>query len=215
MLTAGVENSEFDEADIAAWQFHQRNPAAAPHVDVTLKTSKGGQVPKAWILLDNQLTVDVFHNHELLQSIRRGDGFMDIHCNAGVTSTNLVGDLPSYGEVWFNPNGIANILSLSRVKERGFRVTFDSSNGNEFHVHKPNGTARVFCESSLGLYYMDTETTGIALVNTVEGNKSNFSNCDYSRAILARTIQRMIGRPTTRTYLRIIDNKELRNCPVT
>jgi hypothetical protein len=45
---------------------------------------------------------------------------MDIHCNAGVTSTNLVGDLPGYGKVWFNPNGIANILSLLRVKEQGF-----------------------------------------------------------------------------------------------
>jgi hypothetical protein len=29
---------------------------------------------------------------------------------------------------------------------------------------------------------MDTNATGITLVNTVEGNKSNFSNIDYSRA---------------------------------
>lgn len=65
---------------------------------------------------------------------------MDIHCNAGVTSTNLVGGLPRYGEVWYSPNGIANIMSLSRVKARGFRVTFDSESGNAFHIHKPNVT---------------------------------------------------------------------------
>jgi hypothetical protein len=100
-----------------------------------------------WILLNNQSTVNVFHNEELLDNIHHGDGFMDIHCNAGVTSTNLVGDLPGYGEVWYNPNGIANILSLPRVKERGFRVTFDSKNGNKFHMHKPNGTKRVFQQS--------------------------------------------------------------------
>jgi hypothetical protein len=182
MLSAGVENGEFDKANIIAWQFHQHNADAIHHVDITLKTSEGGQVPKAWILLGSQSTVDVFHNHGLLQNIRR---FMDIHCNAGVTSMNLVGGLPGYGEVWFNPNGIANIVSLSRVKERGFRVTFDSTNGNELYVHKPNGTARVLRESSHGLYYMDTEVTGIALVNTVEGNNSNLSNRDYSCAVLA------------------------------
>jgi hypothetical protein len=121
---------------------------------------------------------------------------MDIHCNAGVTSTNLVGGLPGYGEVWYNPNGIANILSLSRVKERGFHVTFNSANGNEFHVHKPSRNKRVFQQSSRGLYYMDTQATGISLVNMVEDNKSNFTNRDYSRTLLARNIQKMIGRPS-------------------
>jgi hypothetical protein len=50
---------------------------------------------------------------------------MDIHCNAGVTSTDLIDDLPRYGTVWYNSNGITNILSLTRVKEK-HRVTFDS-----------------------------------------------------------------------------------------
>jgi hypothetical protein len=104
-----------------AFQFHQQNADVTPHANIMLKISKNGRAPKAWILLDNQLTVNIFRNDELLENICRGDTFMDIHCNAGVTSTNLVGgDLPGYGEVWYNPNGIANILSLSRVKERGF-----------------------------------------------------------------------------------------------
>jgi hypothetical protein len=64
---------------------------------------------------------------------------MAIHCNAGTTSTNLAGDLPGHGEVWYNPNRITNILLLSRVKERGFWVTFGSNTGSEFHVHKPGG----------------------------------------------------------------------------
>jgi hypothetical protein len=59
--------------------------------------SKNGRIPKAWILLNNQSTVNVFHNEDLIDYIRCGDGFMDIHCNEGVTSTNLVGDLPGYG----------------------------------------------------------------------------------------------------------------------
>jgi hypothetical protein len=41
--------------------------------------------------------------------------------------------------VWYHPNGIANILSLARVKEK-HRVTFDSADKNQFVVHKKDGT---------------------------------------------------------------------------
>jgi hypothetical protein len=104
LLMAGLRSGEFDESSRVSYQFHQHT---------TLKMGENPRIPPAWILLDNQSTVDVFHNADLLDNIRHADGFMDIHCNAGMTSTNLVGDLLGYGEVWYNPNGIANILSLS------------------------------------------------------------------------------------------------------
>jgi hypothetical protein len=103
-----------------------------------------GTVPKAWILLDSQSTVDVFYNKTLLQNIRKASKQMGIHCNAGVTSTELIGDLPGYGPVWYHPHGIANILSLARVKEK-YRVTSDSGQKNqECVVHKPDGTTKCF-----------------------------------------------------------------------
>jgi hypothetical protein len=71
-----------------------------------------------WILLDNQLTIDVFYNSAMLQNIHVSSSYMNIHCNAGVTTMNLVGDLAGYGEAWFHKDGIANILSLARVEEK-------------------------------------------------------------------------------------------------
>ncbi|KAI2498800.1 Reverse transcriptase (RNA-dependent DNA polymerase) [Fragilaria crotonensis] len=65
---------------------------------------------------------------------------MDIHCNAGIASTKLIGELRGYGTVWYNPAGIANILSLAKAKERGYRVTFDTEEGNAFHLTKHDGT---------------------------------------------------------------------------
>jgi hypothetical protein len=216
MLMAGVNSGEFDSSPTGeSFMFHTRGEVK--HTSVTLNIKQNGPVSSSWILLDNQSTVDVFHNGNLLENIRPADGHMDIHCNAGVTSTNLVGDLPGYGEVWYHPGGIANILSLSRVKNRGHRVIYDSHDGNEFRVSRKNGTTRVFKESSRGLYFMDTNTdeTGTVLVNTVEGNKSNFSNADYSRAVLARQIQKTIGRPSNRTFIDIVEKNLLVNCPIT
>jgi len=76
---------------------------------------------------------------------------LKIHCNAGVATTSLVGDLPGYGEVWFYAKEIANILLLSRVKEQ-YRVTFDSQNGNKFEVHLKNGLTQAFSQSKGGSY---------------------------------------------------------------
>eukprot|EP00978_Attheya_sp_CCMP212_P042095 scaffold250959_cov49-Attheya_sp.AAC.1 len=62
---------------------------------------------------------------------------------------------------------------------------------------------------------MDTKTSGVVLVNTVDDNKSKFSARDYSRAVVARRVQKTIGRPSTRDYLRIVEKNLLPNCPVT
>ena len=59
---------------------------------------------------------------------------LHIRCNAGVKTTNMRGNLSGYGPVWYFPNGIANILSLSHVKEK-FRVTYDIALDNTFYVH--------------------------------------------------------------------------------
>jgi hypothetical protein len=168
--------------------------------------------------LDNQSTIDVFYNGALLSNIRAGTGTMDIHCNAGVATTNLVGDLAGYGTVWYHPEGIANILSLSRVKEHGYRVTYDSHEGNRFIVHKPDGGSRTFEESERGLYYFrycgDNEN-GIVMLDTVANNRTSYTNRAYSRAVLARNIQKIIGRPSVRDYINIVERNLLPNCPIT
>jgi hypothetical protein len=80
---------------------HRSVPEARRSVDMShiMKQSKGGCINPNWILLDNQSTVDVFYNHRLLRNIRKVNTWMDVHCNAGVTSTNLQGEVPGYGMV--------------------------------------------------------------------------------------------------------------------
>ena len=67
-------------------------------------------------------------NGELLHDIKPTSKPINDHCNAGTVSVQqdgLMGDYPE--RVWFNPHGIANILSLWNVSQY-YRVTMDTRN---------------------------------------------------------------------------------------
>jgi hypothetical protein len=98
--------------------------------------------------------------------------------------TTMVGDLPGYGTVWYDPKSITNILSLKRVTDK-YHVAFDSRNGGSFVVTKPDGSVFEFQQSPGGLYYLDTEKKGTTLINTVAENKGSYTNEDYAKALRA------------------------------
>jgi hypothetical protein len=147
---------------------------------------------------------------------------MVIRCNAGVTKTRMMGDLPGYdGPVWYNPDGIANILSLSDV-EKYHHVSYVPGC---FRVHKANGQVREFNKSRNGLFFMvakgsETAQSGTTMmaagaIETVDNKKSSYTARSYSRAVAARKFQDQIGRPPLRNLLEIIDKNLVVDCPIT
>jgi hypothetical protein len=117
----------------------------------------GGRIPKYWVLIDSQSTTDAYSNPDLLTDIHEVRGSLTIHTQTGKAVTKLRGTVPGYGEVWFCPDGIANILSLANVAKT-MEVKFDSTNGNQFEVTKADGKKRIFKQSEHGLYYYDMRT---------------------------------------------------------
>ena len=128
-------------------------------------------------------------------------------------TTRMKGTLPGYGLVWYHANGIANILSMARVKEK-CHVTYDSEGGNQFVVTKDNGSRRVFKESGSGLYYTSKKHDHTFAIETVEENKEPYSERAYQRALVARRFQETIGCPSTAALIKVIQNKQISNCPV-
>ena len=91
-----------------------------------------------WILLDSQSTVDLITNPKILVYIRmvRDKDVIRVHYNSGSKVVNQVGKLPVYVTVWYEPTGIANTLSISRVT-RKYQGVFDSKGGNFFRMALP------------------------------------------------------------------------------
>jgi hypothetical protein len=103
---------------------------------------------------------------------------------------------------------------LSKVEDK-YRITYDSSKEKQFVVHKDDGEKRFFRKSANRLFYLDAkEATGTVLVNTVEDNESTYTNREYSQATLARKLQNIIGRQSARTFLKIIETNQLKDCPI-
>ena len=88
------------------------------------------------ILLDSQLKVNSFLNADLLKNILHETDSNRIKChfNGGIQIMTQLGTLLGYGEVWHNPNSLANILSLVDMT-RKYKVTFGSSKEQAFNVH--------------------------------------------------------------------------------
>jgi hypothetical protein len=55
---------------------------------------------------------------------------------------------------------------------------------------------------------------GNLFVETVAANRASYSAASYSRACLARKLQITMGRPSTRGYIRMVENRLLPNCPI-
>jgi hypothetical protein len=101
--------------------------------------ARGFVIEKDWLLLDNQVNINVFVNGNLLTNIRKADTSLTIHSMSGTMITDLEGDFEVYGTVWYHPDGIANILSLSRVSMMpGMKVDFVQSK-QKFTLTKPDG----------------------------------------------------------------------------
>ncbi len=173
-----------------------------------------------WLLLDSQSTDHLICNRALLRNIRPADKPLRLHCNAGVVVINEVGDLPGVGEVYFDPNGIANILSMAKIAQ-DFDVKYDSKDGNKFIVSREStGTYREFKQSPNGLYYHDLRAdlkrkSGVAFVNTVAENKNKYSRRAYIRATRARKLHNSLGRPSLRDFITYVQKNRIQNCPIT
>jgi hypothetical protein len=167
--------------------------------------------------------VSIFNNKNLLKNIRHcgNEQGLRIYSNGGHQDTHMLGDLPGFGQVWYNKDSLANILSLAEVR-KVCRVTMDSREAAKIIVYKHNGDKIKFIESGKGLYYYDTAnskvsttSTNYSFINSVLENKAKYTTRQVNDADLAKRVYSMIGRPSHATFVKMIRENQLDGCPIT
>lgn len=161
-----------------------------------------------------------------------------VHGSSGSRDITLKGDMRGIGEVWVDPDGLANVLSLEKVKNT-YRVTYDSWGGNKFVVNKPDGNNIIFIQSKHGLYYHDIKSRKISssnnkysfmnaakttmpdacattslIVTTVANNALHYTARQLRYANQARRLYAMVRYPSVKDFRGILTCNFLRNCPV-
>ena len=94
-------------------------------------------------LLDNQSTVDLFCNPDLVEKTRNSRSKMQLRSNGGGMRVKKKATKRGYKkEVWFSTQAATNTLSLANLTKQ-FRATYDS-NDEEFVVHRDDEPNTVF-----------------------------------------------------------------------
>ena len=119
------------------------------HHAYMLAQSKASGIDHEWILLDSQSTISVFNNRDMLTNVRRSPHVLRAITNGGHQDSTMVDNFPNLGEVWYNPESIANILSLVDVSKVCW-VTMDTTEERAMCVHRLDGSVMKFTEHPSG-----------------------------------------------------------------
>ena len=119
----------------------------------------------------------MFSNRTLLANIQDAYEPIDVYSSGGVTHCRKAGTLKNIGEVYLHENGLANILSYAKVKDK-HNITY-SDVQYIFTVHTPYKLIH-FQISKKGMYYHNFKPNGkkrdVTFVHTAEENKQVFTN---------------------------------------
>ena len=172
-------------------------------------------LPQRWILLDSCSSANLISDKTLLHSVHQAARPLTVHCNAGSMTLTEQGYFGSYPEpVWYNPSGLANIMSLSNVSKY-YQVTMDTLSDAAILLHKSDGSSMRFIPSGKGLYHhaLRDEADAWVMINTVAGQADKYTQRAIQGAKSARRFQNIVMRPGQRDMMEIAIT-HLRDCPV-
>ena len=190
-----------------------------PYPRAAVLLQKVGGIPDKWMLADSCSSIDIIVTRSMLHGIHDAKQPLRLRCNAGVVTLTQQGYLGDYPEpVWYDPDGVANIMSLRNLTKH-YRVTMDSAVSNSLSVHKDNGDIYAFTPSDNGLYRHELQSvaegaTMWSLVTTVNDKAQRYTKRDTTAAAQARKMQNIIMHPSDHTLAKSAI-KHLKNCPIT
>ena len=185
------------------------------------QNAKGRKINKYWVLLDSQSTISILNNTNLLTNIRKcnPDEKVRCYCNRGYQDTDMMGSIKGLGGIYYNPNSLANILSLADVYNKGFHITLDTDIDPAFKIHNTSMGDIKFVRSNNGLHYYDIITNNnrkeFSMLQTAQQNKGMFNKRELTAADEAIKMYQTIGRPGYQVFYDSMQRGLIKNCKIT
>ena len=175
------------------------------------------KLPGLWLLIDSCSSTNLICDKRLLHRIFEAECPMTIHCNAGTVRITHKGYYRTYPEpMWYNPKGIANIMSLDNIT-KSYRITMDSRIDKAMILHKTDGSMVHITPTSKGLYHckIDSNVENMwSLVTTVADKAGKYTQHAIRWAQDARRFQNIIMRPGSRELMDVAVT-HLKGCSIT
>jgi hypothetical protein len=142
---------------------------------------------------------------------------LDLVTNTRILRTTQKAIILGWGEAWFNPRAITNILCYAEMA-KCHRITYNSNKEDAFTVHLPDKKVK-FTKMDQSLYIfkprITKSTKGNQFVNTVNENKEFFTTQQFEKAKQARELYHALGTPFLQDFKAILQMNLIANNPVT
>ena len=183
---------------------------------------------KDMFIIDTGSTIPAtIMNPDLLTNLRTSKKTLRMATNAGTKDMRLVGDVIGFGEAWYDPDMMTNILGFGHMADK-YRVQYDSAKEDAILVHTETGIIK-FKRTDEGLYaYKPSENYKKLVaksknpivkaqhhVSTVKENMVGFTKREVDGAKLARKIYHSLGCPTLESFKHALRTNLIKNCPIT
>lgn len=163
------------------------------------------------VLLDNQSTINIVRNPDLLRNIRQKKNLPTVSGIGGSVTPKMVGNSKYFGEVVFEPRAPANILSWALVSD-SYDIEWSQAD-QTFTVQLPDKTMDFIRKGNL--YVCDMSTTkSKAFVTTVSDNESKFTVREVQAAKRAAELKSRLGYASDKDMMWLLENGKIMNAPV-
>lgn len=189
---------------------HDDGTAYMHQVMETVATTGTTKLKTGDVLLDNQSSVHLFKDKNLLTNIRKAPASMRVYGVGGSLDANLIGDLEGIGQVYYHPKAVANILSFNQVakdhkikylgKKDAFTVKIDEEKTWEF-----NPVNRLYvCNIKFETDFIVAVANADYGIETIKGNSVGYTKAEKQRANNARELWKTLAYPSIKDFLWMI-----------
>ena len=134
---------------------------------------------------DNNTPMHLFSNRKSTNNVWNANNVPGVVSNGGMLDVNQMAHINGIGNVPFSDEGIANLLSMAKLIDAGFRITMDTDKEDAINVYTKDNRIIKFTHSKNGLYFHDTEDRKMTFLNSQYENSLLYSHRQVKEAKVA------------------------------